>query len=80
MQVTKANVIELLDARRLWLKGDRLVPVRIYPVESALHTDRWEIPFHGSVGRQTTAGAITDDWFNPDGTAKEGYFVVDHRP
>jgi hypothetical protein len=78
LTVTKENVRELLEARRLWLAGDRLEPIRIYPVERDLVTSRWEIAFHGSSGRQTTAGAITDDWFNPDGTAKEGYFLVDH--
>ncbi len=76
--VTKANVRDLLKARRLWLKGDRVVPVHIFPVESTLHTEHWEIPFHGKVGNQTTAGAITDDWFYADGTAKDGYFLVDH--
>jgi hypothetical protein len=78
LTVTKGNVRELLEARRLWLKGDRLEPIRIYPVASELVTSRWELPFHGSLGRQTTAGAITDDWFEADGTAKDGYFLVDH--
>jgi len=78
--VTKENVRDLLHARRLWLKGDRLVPIQIYPVARDLDVGHWEIPFHGSRGNQTTAGAITNYWFEADGTAKTGYFVVDLEP
>jgi hypothetical protein len=75
--VTKANVRELLEAHRLSFKGDRLTPIKIHSVGSTLQVSHWEIPFHGQLGNQTIAGAITDDWFDAAGVAKEGYFIVD---
>lgn len=77
--VTKANVGELLAAGRLWLGGKRATPIPISPVARELHTDHWEVPFSGSMSNQTTAGAITDDWFYADGTMKPGYLLVDHE-